>query len=119
MKEIVRRAIELLKDKNYSRVCLDLTEVNWEELRRRIIEILTDKRGELGIPKDDIHPIHRLDNAVGGTIIYALSKKSASLLSKLVSERRITKEYLAVIHGKPPVESAVFKDYLFKYPVIK
>ena len=57
MKEIVRRAIELLKDKNYSRVCLDLTEVNWEELRRRIIEILTDKRGELGIPKDKVEAI--------------------------------------------------------------
>lgn len=57
MKEIVCRAIELLKDKNYSRVCLDLNEVNWEELRRRIIEILTDKRGELGIPKDKVEAI--------------------------------------------------------------
>ena len=57
MKEIVRRAIELLKDKNYSRVCLDLTEVNWEELRRRIIEILTAKRGELGLPKDKVEAI--------------------------------------------------------------
>lgn len=57
MKEIVRRAIELLKDKNYSRVYLNLPEVNWEELRRRIIEILTDKRGELGIPKDKVEAI--------------------------------------------------------------
>ena len=57
MKEIVRRAIELLKDKNYSRVCLNLPEINWEELRRRIIEILTDKRGELGIPKDKVEAI--------------------------------------------------------------
>ena len=57
MKEIVRRAIELLKDKKYSRVCVDLTEINWEELRRRIIEILTDKRGELGIPKDKVEAI--------------------------------------------------------------
>ena len=47
----------MLKNKNYSRVCLDLTEVNWEELRRRIIEILTDKRGELGIPKDKVEAI--------------------------------------------------------------
>ena len=57
MKEIVRRAIELLKDKNYSRVCLNLPEINWYELRRRIIEILTDKRGELGIPKDKVEAI--------------------------------------------------------------
>ena len=57
MKEIVRRAFELLKDKNYSRVCLNLPEINWDELRRRIIEILTDKRGELGIPKDKVEAI--------------------------------------------------------------
>ena len=57
MKEIVRRAIELLKDKNYSRVCLNLPEINWDELRRRIIEILTDKRGELGIPKEKVEAI--------------------------------------------------------------
>ena len=57
MKEIVRRAIELLKDKNYSRVCLNLPEINWDELRCRIIEILTDKRGELGIPKDKVEAI--------------------------------------------------------------
>lgn len=57
MKEIVRRAIELLKDKNYSRVCLNLPEINWAELRSRIIEILTDKRGELGIPKDKVEAI--------------------------------------------------------------
>ena len=57
MKEILRRAIELLKDKNYSRVCLNLPEINWDELRRRIIEILTDKRGELGIPKDKVEAI--------------------------------------------------------------
>lgn len=57
MKEIVRKAIEILKDKNYSRICFDLSSLNWEELRRRIIEILTDKRGELGIPKDKVEAI--------------------------------------------------------------
>ena len=31
--------------------------MDWEELRRRIIEILTDKRGELGIPKDKVEAI--------------------------------------------------------------
>lgn len=57
MKEIVRKAIEILKDKNYSRICFDLSSLNLEELRRRIIEILTDKRGEFGIPKDKVEAI--------------------------------------------------------------
>lgn len=57
MKEIVRRVIEILKDKNCSRICLDITAIDWAELRRRLIEILTDKRGELGIPKEKVEAI--------------------------------------------------------------
>ncbi len=57
MKEIVHRVIEILKDKNCSRISLDIKATNWAELRRRIIEILTDKRGELGIPKDKVEAI--------------------------------------------------------------
>lgn len=57
MKEIVRRVIEILKDKNCSRISLDIKAIDWAELRRRLIEILTDKRGELGIPKDKVEAI--------------------------------------------------------------
>ena len=57
MKEIVCRVIEILKGKNCSRISLDIKAIDWEELRRRIIEILTDKRGELGIPKDKVEAI--------------------------------------------------------------
>ena len=56
-KEIKERAIEILKDKKYSRIYFNFPQMDWEELRRRIIEILTDKRGELGIPKDKVEAI--------------------------------------------------------------
>ena len=57
MKEIVRRVIEILKDKNCSRISLDIPTIDWAEFRRRVIEILADKRGELGIPKDKVEAI--------------------------------------------------------------
>ena len=57
IKDIKDRFIEILKDKNCSRICLDITTINWAELRRRFIEILTDKRGELGIPKEKVETI--------------------------------------------------------------
>jgi len=69
---------------------------------------------ETGLETDSIYPIHRLDNAVGGTILYATNRLSASKLSTLVAEGKITKEYLAVIHGKPNENSAVLEDLLFK-----
>ena len=66
------------------------------------------------IPLSKIHPIHRLDNPVGGTMIYAIGSKSASLLSKLISENKLKKEYFAVIHGEPEIGETVLKDLLFK-----
>lgn len=66
------------------------------------------------IPVCNIHTIHRLDNPVGGTMVYALGKDSASKLSALVSDNKIQKTYLAVIHGKPEEKSGLMEDLLFK-----
>ena len=57
MKEILRRVIEMLKSKECGNINLEEIENRMSELRRRIIEILTDKRGELGIPKDKVEAI--------------------------------------------------------------
>ncbi len=69
---------------------------------------------EINLPADSIYPIHRLDSIVGGTMVYALTKESAALLSKIVSEGNMQKTYLAVIHGKPEEEKGVLRDLLFK-----
>ena len=57
MKEILRRVIEILKSKECGNINLEEIANRMSELRRRIIEILTDKRGELGIPKDKVEAI--------------------------------------------------------------
>ena len=57
MKEILRRVIEILKSKECGSINLEEIANRMSELRRRIIEILTDKRGELGIPKDKVEAI--------------------------------------------------------------
>ncbi len=67
-----------------------------------------------GIPANSIYTIHRLDNLVGGTMVYAVDKNSASKLSALVSDNKMQKTYLAVIHGKPEEKSGLMEDLLFK-----
>lgn len=69
---------------------------------------------ELGISPADVHPVHRLDNPVGGTMVYAISKEGAGMLGKLASENRMQKRYLAVICGEPIEKEGIFKDLLFK-----
>ena len=62
--------------------------------------------------------IHRLDRPVGGVMVYAKNKKANSFLSKEVSQRRIYKEYIAVVCGKPASPKGELIDYLKKLRTI-
>lgn len=62
----------------------------------------------------DIYPVHRLDTAVGGTMVFAKNSKTAALLSKQIADGIFKKRYLAVVTGKPQEESGILKDLLFK-----
>lgn len=61
----------------------------------------------------EIYPVHRLDKNVGGLMVYARTKTAAAALSKAIQENRITKEYVALVHGTPPAEGD-WEDFLFK-----
>lgn len=58
--------------------------------------------------------IHRLDRPVGGVILYSKTKPANSFLSKEIQERKIEKEYLAIVCGYPIDEEGRFVDQLFK-----
>ena len=60
-----------------------------------------------------VYPVHRLDKAVGGVMVYALTQKAAAVLSRAVQERTMEKQYLAVLSGKPLKDEAVMEDLLF------
>ena len=61
----------------------------------------------------EIFPIHRLDQNVGGVMVYARTKAAAASLSKAVQEGLMEKEYVALVHGTPP-ETGDWEDLLFK-----
>lgn len=61
----------------------------------------------------EIFPIHRLDQNVGGVMVYARTKQAAAALSKAVQEGTMIKEYVAMVHGTPP-ESGDWEDLLWK-----
>ena len=53
--------------------------------------------------------VHRLDTAVSGLMVYALSGRSANALSASLGN----KEYLAVVENTELAESGIFEDLLF------
>lgn len=61
----------------------------------------------------EIFPLHRLDQNVGGVMVFARTKFAAAQLSRAVQEGSMVKEYIAMVHGTP--ESAGdWTDFLFK-----
>ena len=60
-----------------------------------------------------IFAIHRLDKNVGGVMVYARTKAAAATLSKSVQEGALVKEYVAMVHGTPPMEGD-WTDLLWK-----
>lgn len=68
------------------------------------------EKGERG----EVYVLHRLDRAVGGVMVYAKTRYSASELSRQIACGEFKKEYEAVVHGCPENESGIFEDLLFK-----
>ncbi len=75
-------------------------------------------KGEKGIltclQNDNLHLLHRLDRDVGGVMVFAKNKKSASALSTDIANGRFYKSYLAVTDGVPENDEGIYKDLLFK-----
>ena len=67
-------------------------------------------REQLGV--EEVRTVHRLDRVVGGLMVLALDKDTASNLGMQIAERSFEKEYLAVVHNILPESSGTFTDYL-------
>lgn len=58
--------------------------------------------------------VHRLDRGVGGVMVFAKTPEAASRLSVAVAEHRVTKQYLAIVHGVPEAPEGIWQDLLYK-----
>ena len=61
----------------------------------------------------EFFPVHRLDQNVGGVMVYARNKQSAAAFSRAIQEGTMVKEYVALIHGTPE-PAGEWTDLLFK-----
>ena len=60
-----------------------------------------------------VYTLHRLDQNVGGVMVYAKNRQTAAHFSALIQEGALIKEYVALVHGTPP-EEGDWEDLLFK-----
>lgn len=56
--------------------------------------------------------VHRLDQVVGGLMVYGLTGHAASELSRQIREDQFQKEYQAVVHWRPQYDAGTYIDLL-------
>ncbi len=61
-----------------------------------------------------LYPVHRLDRAVGGVMVYAKTKRAAATLSAAVQNGLLCKRYTAIVSGVPTPAVGELCDLLFK-----
>jgi tRNA pseudouridine65 synthase len=54
-----------------------------------------------------VHPLHRLDRAVGGVLLFALHVEAARRMTALFADRTVHKTYLAVVRGHAPEQGVI------------
>ena len=76
---------------------------------RDYIKVKYDKPGNvyLGIP-------HRLDRPTSGVVVFARNSKAAARLAEQFHDRRVKKEYLAIVEGVPAEPTGTLSDWLLK-----
>jgi tRNA pseudouridine65 synthase len=85
---------------------------------RFAVQLLRDQIGRR------VHPLHRLDKATSGVLLFALDADSARTVGLQFERNEVRKRYLAVVRGWPPQEGVIdhalsrqFDDYGRKFPV--
>ena len=60
----------------------------------------------------EVYPVHRLDRAVGGVMVYALTKEAAGKLGGILGSDAFRKEYLTIVYGIPSEVQGTLEDFL-------
>ena len=61
----------------------------------------------------EIYPVHRLDKAASGLMVFAKTKEAAAFLSEDIRADRMRKEYLTVCAIRDIPDEGVFSDLMF------
>ena len=101
--------IELLYEDKHLIVCVKPVGVLSQcDGQRDMVCLLREQCG------GEIYPLHRLDRAVGGVMVFARDAESAAALSKQIQQGTFVKRYLAAVGCIPNPASGEMRDLLLK-----
>lgn len=103
--------MEILYEDKWLVVCVKPAGVLSEEFGkgRCMPQMLKAKTGAYRI---DV--VHRLDKPAAGVMVFSKNPKATAGLSKQIAERKMQKEYFAIVEGVPEEREGTWNDYLFR-----
>jgi 23S rRNA pseudouridine1911/1915/1917 synthase len=63
--------------------------------------------------------VHRLDRDTSGLLVVSRSEEAHGLLQKAISERKVEREYLALVDGRPPARSGTIEAPIGRDPRVR
>jgi len=102
---------EILYDDEHICVCEKPAGITSES--GGMVDVLSERYASSG-QANEIYPVHRLDAAVSGLMVYARTRSAAAFLSNASADRTMKKQYLAVISGELEDSEGVYADLLFR-----
>lgn len=63
--------------------------------------------------------VHRLDRDTSGLLVVARSEQAHALLQRALARRRIEREYLALVEGRPPARSGTIEAPIGRDPRVR
>ena len=63
--------------------------------------------------------VHRLDRDTSGLLLVARSDEAHRRLQRALAERRIVREYLALVHGRPPARTGTIEAPIGRDPRVR
>jgi 23S rRNA pseudouridine1911/1915/1917 synthase len=63
--------------------------------------------------------VHRLDRDTSGLLVVSRSQEAHSLLQAAIGERRVEREYLALVEGRPPARSGTIEAPIGRDPRVR
>jgi tRNA pseudouridine65 synthase len=73
-----------------------------------VVQLLRDQIGQR------VYPVHRLDRATSGVLIFAKNAEASGLLGEQVMDKTVEKKYLAIVRGWVPETGTI--DYALEDP---
>lgn len=79
-------------------------------------DILTEKYGKIWV-------VHRLDQPTSGLILFAKNESTHRYLSKLFEDRKITKYYVGLVHGRlintsGAIDASIMEHAVHREPIL-